>query len=205
MAESEDKDSSRIHPTEVSVFKFGPTADSSHMVKLMEMQKDLMSKVPHTVRPEVYAKMLQTRDLFHKVLLYLNSCGHKPWRPNPLPKDVQDKMFADAISSFRELARMWAAPTEVLVPELESRRLISAFGIIEEALEYLEAEERKTRADALEEITDGLFFYLEQLILGGYEWHEIEEQYVKKHAINLKRYEDGKKGNYEWDHREKGL
>jgi len=113
--------------------------------KLIEMQKDLMAKVPHTVRPEVERSRTAGLGLIEEVLEYLNSLGHKPWRPNPLPRE-----------------------------------------------------------DQLEEITDCLFFYLELIILSGFTWAEIEEEYVRKHAVNLERYRRAKEGDYGWDNRSKG-
>ena len=111
--------------------------------KLLEMQKELMGKVPHDVNPLVARRMVSGLGVIEETLEYLNSTGHKPWRPNPLSEKAQ-----------------------------------------------------------LEEITDILFFYLELVALSGLTLDQIEEEYIRKHAVNLKRYEDGKKGDYAWDDRE---
>ena len=113
--------------------------------RLLEMQKQLMEKVPHGVTPSTARRMVAGLGVIEETLEYLNSTGHKPWRPNPLPRPAQ-----------------------------------------------------------LEEITDILFFYLELIILGGFTWQEIEEEYVRKHAENLERYRRAKEGDFGWNHREKG-
>ncbi len=110
--------------------------------RLIEMQKQLMEKVPHDVSGETARRMVTGLGIIEETLEYLNSTGHKPWRPNPLPRSAQ-----------------------------------------------------------LEEITDILFFYLEAVILGGFSWQEIEEEYVRKHAENLERYRRAKEGDYGWDKR----
>jgi len=170
---------------------------------LIEKQKELMAKVPHTVRPDVYPKMLIGKEIIERVLLYLNSCGHKPWRSKPLDQGVQISSLLNLRARVNDLVRVHDRPSELPeeVPDLESRRLISALGVIEEVIEYLNAVDRGTKAEQLEEITDPLFFYLELAVLGGFTWAEIEEEYARKHTINLKRYEDAEKGDYSWDKR----
>jgi len=177
--------------------------------RLLDMQKDLMAKVPHKVRPDVYPTVKDTVYMFIDTLEYLGSLGHKPWRSNPLSKDEINKRMYNMAESFRSMAssqKMSQCFPLPVVDEVESRKIISGLGIIEETLEYLSAVEKSEPADSrLEELTDILFFYLEQVILSGFSLQQIEEQYIKKHAINLKRYEDGKKGDFRWDNREKGL
>ncbi len=118
------------------------------MEHLINKQRQLMEEVPHDVTPLTARRMVAGLGVIEEVLEYLNSTGHKPWRPNPL-----------------------------------------------------------SREDQLEEITDILFFYLELVILGGFSWQEIEEEYVRKHAVNLERYRRAKEGDYGWNHRgkEEGL
>lgn len=115
------------------------------MKHLIEMQKQLMEKVPHDVSPLTARRMVAGLGVIEETLEYLNSTGHKPWRPNPLQHSAQ-----------------------------------------------------------LGEITDILFFYLELIILGGFNLQEIEEEYVRKHAENLERYRRAKEGDYSWNHRDKG-
>ena len=86
--------------------------------------------------------------------------------------------------------------------------LTAGLGVMEETLEYLNAIGRKPwrpqplpREAQLEELTDILFYYLELILLSGFTWEEVSQEYERKHAINLKRYEDGAKGDYSWDDR----
>ena len=85
-------------------------------------------------------------------------------------------------------------------------QMTAGLGIIEETLEYLNAIGRKpwrphpqTQEQQLEEITDILFYYLELILLSGFTWEDIVIEYKRKHKINLKRYEDGAKGDFSWD------
>ena len=187
---------------------------STGIIKLLEMQRQLMEKVPHGLRREVYSDVMCVKDIMEKSLLFLNSLGHKPWRPNPLPADTQQHRL-DALSHSLDVLLM--THNRKFMPSLEgedyevwTRKLISAFGVIEESLEYLESleypenSENKSRAEQLEEITDVLFFYLEQVILSGFSWKQVEEQYVRKHAENLERYRKAKEGDYSWDKRSEG-
>lgn len=172
--------------------------------KLIEMQKELMGKVPHGVNPGVLMKMAQARVIIEKLLLYLSSCGHKPWRPVPLSEEHIEGRYALFLSAVDRLSGMHkgALLTGPLVTTEESRKLVSALGVIEETLEYLDATEQPVdRQKQLEEITDVLFFYLEMVILGDFTWAEIEEEYVRKWEVNLERYRRAKEGNYGWDDR----
>ncbi len=173
---------------------------------MIEKQKELMAKVPHAVRPDVYLKMLSGKKIVELTLLYLNSCGHKPWRSGPLDlatrrtavNNIKDEWYVLYHQHLRDCS------PDGGVPDHKSRQLISGLGVIEETIEYLNAVDNGSRAEQLEELTDVLFFYLEQAILGGFTWAEIEEEYVRKHAVNLKRYEDAQKGDYSWDKRGEG-
>ena len=110
------------------------------MDKMLEMQFELMTKVPHNLPPEKVVQLVTGKGIIEETLEYLNSIGSKPWRPNPLSREAQ-----------------------------------------------------------LEEITDILFFYLELIHQSGFSWDDIVIEYARKHAINLKRYSDGAKGDYSWD------
>jgi len=114
--------------------------------ELIEMQRDLMSKIPHghRIKDEHQALVVAGIGLMEEVLEYLNAIGFKSWRPNPLPKE-----------------------------------------------------------DQLEELTDQLFFFLEEVILSGFTWEDVVAQYHKKHTENLARYEKAKQGNFDWDLRGK--
>ena len=113
--------------------------------KLLEMQKQLMSKVPHSVTELVSRRMVSGLGVIEETLEYLNSTGHKPWRPIPMPEKAQ-----------------------------------------------------------LEELTDIMFFYLELIAMSGFTIDQIEEEYIRKHAVNLDRYRRAQKGDYGWDDRGKG-
>lgn len=178
------------------------------VIKLLEMQKQLMEKVPHKLKPEVYSEVMCVKDIIEKSLLFLASLGHKPWRPIPLSSEEQQARL-ETLS--RSLDMLLIAHSKGFKPTLEgkeydrwTRKLISAFGVIEEILEYLDCPEDKEDEHRLEEITDPLFFYLEMVILSGFTWEQIEAQYVRKHAENLERYRKAKEGDYSWDKRSEG-
>ena len=95
----------------------------------------------------------------------------------------------------------------VIKPEHQAS-VVAAVGLMEEVHEYINSLGFKSwrptpqpREEQLEELTDVLFFYLELQILSGFSWHEIIGMYGKKHAINLKRYEDAMRGDFDWDKR----
>jgi len=171
---------------------------------LIDKQKQLMEEVPHGVRREVYSDIMMVKDIMEKSILFLTSLGHKPWRPNPLPPELQLDRLHSLSRSLDMLLMTHCRGFEPTLSEEEyeifTRRLIAAFGVIEETLEYLDSYGKK-EANSLEEITDILFFYLELIILGGFSWQEIEEEYVRKHAVNLERYRRAKEGDYGWNKR----
>lgn len=178
--------------------------------KLLELQMQLMEKVPHAVRVEVYPKMLVALEVIRSTLLYLSSCGHKPWRPNPLPGEVQERYFSKVVDAAfmlnkrPEVISTWLdeRPDEQGMIIHDTRNMVSGLGVIEEVIEYLDTLAGGDRSLQLEEITDIFFFYLEQVQLSGFPWRQIEEQYVRKHAINLERYRKAEEGNYDWDKRD---
>ncbi len=178
------------------------------ITKLIELQKELMEKVPHTVRLEVYPSMIGIKDMMVKSLLYLTSLGHKPWRPDPLSPNTQINRLNSLQYSVNRLQEMRHGvinlPDDHEKYDTWTRKLISGLGIIEETLEHLSGVADEDEENQLEEITDILFFYLEQVIMSGFTWEQIEAQYIKKHAINLKRYADAEKGDYSWDKRGEG-
>lgn len=182
--------------------------DQIDMAKITELQKQLMEQVPHDVSQTVFEKMSIARSLIEQLLLYLTSCGHKPWRPNPLSSEEQLARLHSIVDRWAVLAHAHHVPSRSSVsgfPSESVRSLTSGFGVIEEVLEYLLALGTGDRQNQLEEITDPLFFYVELVILSGFTWAEIEAEYVRKHAVNLKRYEDGKRGDWGWNNREKGV
>lgn len=180
---------------------------TSDINKLLDMQRQLMEKVPHTVRPDSLVKMSAGIKIIDTLLRYLNSTGHKPWRPIPLSPLVQQVLIQELEDKVETLSYIHhtvaGADKDFSNCAHYSRQLVSAYGIIEEAIEHLDSLAKGTRAEQLEELTDQLFFFLEQIILGGFTWTEIEEEYVRKHAINMERYRKAKEGNFSWDLRGK--
>lgn len=177
------------------------------MEKLLQKQRELMDQVPHDVRPVIHAKMIVGINLISEVMQYLNSCGHKPWRPNPLSKSVQQEHLAAITQMVDKFIALDSVSADKLLfpPAHFSREVVSTLGVIEEAIEYLVSiQMEKGKPERLEEITDILFFHLELMILGGFSWQEIEEEYIRKHAVNLERYRRGKEGDYSWDKRNEG-
>lgn len=179
------------------------------IVKLLYMQKQLMEKVPHHLRREVYSDIMCVKDIIEKSLLFLNSLGHKPWRPNPLPVEMQQH-YLGALSHSLDV--LLTTHSKAFMPSLRgeeyekwTRKLISAFGVIEEIIEYLNCpEDKKNKAHRLEEITDVLFFYLELVLLSEFSLKQIEKEYIRKHAVNLERYRKAAEGDYSWDKRKEG-
>ena len=110
------------------------------MENILNLQSQLMMKVPHDITPEVQRQITAGIGIIEETLEYLNSIGRKPWRAIPLSPEQQ-----------------------------------------------------------LEELTDILFYYAELILLSGFDWNDIVKEYKRKHAINLRRYEDGAKGDYSWD------
>lgn len=94
------------------------------------------------------------------------------------------------------------------LPDHTVHKITAGIGVIEETLEYLNAIGRKPwrpvplpKEKQLEELTDIVFFLLELIILSGFSWFEIKQEYEKKWKTNISRYEAGEKGDYSWDDR----
>ena len=92
------------------------------------------------------------------------------------------------------------------IPEAMAHQITCGLGLIEETMEYLNSIGRKpwrpiplTLEKQLEELVDILHFYLELILRSPFDWGDIVIEYKRKHAINLKRYTDGAKGDYSWD------
>jgi len=155
---------------------------------LLKKQRELMEQVPHGLRKDVFMKMSISKQITEDILEFLNSCGHKPWRPVPLSEITQRSKLSAIHNHYLSLKYAFDNNLEAEeAPEELGRQLISAFGVIEETIEYLNTIGKKPRKEKLEEITDILFFYLELVLLGGFSWAEIEEEYIRKHAVNLER------------------
>jgi len=182
-----------------------PQPTEHPMKHLLDMQKELMDKVPHDMRPGVYNMSVRAIRLIESILLLLAAHGHKPWRPVPLEEsEIADRTGRchEAYTSF-----ISSSPSKevVGVPEeyVDRRSLISTLGVIEESVEYLNATMYEQEPERLEEVTDILFFYLELVVLGRFSWAKVEAEYARKHAVNLERYRRAEEGDYGWDERGK--
>ena len=71
--------------------------------ELLVMQAELMTKVPHEVRPELERVRTAGLGLIEEVIEYLNSLGHKPWRNKPLPMKNQLEELTDPLFFYLEL------------------------------------------------------------------------------------------------------
>ncbi len=180
------------------------------MEDILAKQQELMDNVPHDIRIDAALKMGAGLHILDVLFRYLNSTGHKPWRPNPLPMAEQEELINELQNKVSLLTLIHRKPekfdyTEDQVPELDRRRLISGCGIIEETVEYLNNVIGQTapKDHQLEELTDILFFYLEQVILSGFTYEQVVEQYHKKWEINMERYRKARENDYSWDDRRK--
>lgn len=72
------------------------------MEQLLEMQKQLMERVPHGVSELTARRMVAGLGIIEETLEYLNSTGHKPWRPQPLSEEDQLEEIADILFFYME-------------------------------------------------------------------------------------------------------
>ena len=94
------------------------------------------------------------------------------------------------------------------LPNNLNRIQTSMLGVIEEVIEYGNSLGRKPwrpkpqpREEQLEEFADILFFFLELKAQSDFTWEEIVREYDRKWSVNIKRYNDLKKGDTSWDKR----
>lgn len=176
--------------------------------ELLDKQKQLMERVPHTVRPDAAVKMRIGVHILDVLLRYLNSTGHKPWRPNPLSPPVQHgllKELKDQVGVLEYAHRTnQGADIDFSRSDEDIRKMVSAYGVIEESIEYMiSVFENHDENHKLEELVDILFFWLEQVAMSGFSIQQVVDEYHRKWSVNIKRYEDGAKGDYSWDRRGK--
>lgn len=176
---------------------------------LFDKQKLLMEKVPHDMPPHAFVKVRAALKLMDTLLRYLNSTGHKPWRPVPLSPAVQQGLMNQLSEDLSMLKYLHGTceghDLDMSEYGILPRQYISGFGIIEESIEYMNSLTDGSCTDhQFEELVDVLFFWLEQLAMSGRTTEEVVEEYERKHAINLKRYDDLKKGDTSWDKRGEG-
>ncbi len=91
---------------------------------LITKQLQLMDKVPHTVRPDSLVKMEAGVRILDTLLRYLNSTGHKPWRPTPLSPIVQmnSPLYFDIL-----VLSIWLVDSEGKVSLLYSSEIFCIF------------------------------------------------------------------------------
>jgi len=70
---------------------------------LLNMQSELMVKAPGELTPVATDRAIAGLGLIEEVLEYLNSTGWKPWRPNPLPREMQLEELTDILFYYLEL------------------------------------------------------------------------------------------------------
>jgi phosphoribosyl-ATP pyrophosphohydrolase len=188
--------------------------------EMIGMQKDLMDKVPHELKADAFIRMVASVKVVDALLRYLNSTGHKPWRPIPLSDELQANLIAELKDRIGLLDLLHTAGVssviDTQVPKVTltmamsehdikhyQRQLTSAFGIIEETIEYLDTLllGKPDRASRLEELVDILFFWLEELILSGFTWEQVVAEYDRKWKVNMERYSRAEVGDYSWDKR----
>ena len=75
----------------------------ARMEDLLNMQSELMVKAPSGLTSEASARAIAGLGLIEEVLEYLNSTGWKPWRPNPLPREMQLEELTDILFYYLEL------------------------------------------------------------------------------------------------------
>lgn len=76
------------------------------MEHLIAKQKQLMEQVPHGISEQTARRMVAGLGIIEETLEYLNSTGHKPWRPNPLSEEHQLEELTDILFFYLELIVM---------------------------------------------------------------------------------------------------
>lgn len=174
---------------------------------LRKKQIELIERVPHKLNEAQELSMVNSIQFLSAFFEYLNSTGHKPWRPGPLPDEQRSRMKETMDARYHDF-KYHNPHDNPMLTEREQRLLVSCHGIIEETIEFFEALIRgdKTRTDVVEEYTDIQFFYLEAGVFASITPDELMAMYLRKHARNLQRYESLEKGDTSWDKRgEDGL
>lgn len=75
------------------------------MEELIEMQRQLMFRVPHghVISEEHQSRVVAAVGVIEETIEYLGAIGFKSWRPIPLPADLQLEELADILHFFLEL------------------------------------------------------------------------------------------------------
>jgi len=78
--------------------------------ELLRKQKQLMEQVPHGVSELTARRMVAGLGAIEEILEYLNSTGHKPWRPTPLSEGDQLEEITDVLFFYLELVILSGFP-----------------------------------------------------------------------------------------------
>jgi len=169
--------------------------------EMFEDQKVLIKNVPHEVRLDAIRQMETGRKIIEALILYLNSIGRKPWRPQPLQYETQYAFLSQLQNNVTDLRNFHLQGKKDKEPRdnKQIRMLTAAYGSIEETIETLNGFTKDT--NTLEEVTDQFFYWMEQAIIAGFTPEQIIAKYKAKHEINLKRYSSLKSGDTSWDDR----
>jgi len=145
--------------------------------EFVEVTKSLAPILENPLDNSSSRQLVSTFGAIEEALETYNACADA----NAKLAEVQDKYHVD-FSSPNAI--------EKAVEDLDLDKMID-----------LASELQLLHANILEEITDELFFYLERMILLGFTWEDIVDQYHRKHSINLNRYKRFKEGDTSWDTR----
>ena len=125
---------------------------------------------------------------------------------DPLPEEALPLTMELLLKKQETL--MAHIPHGHVIKQNHQSRVIAGMGLIEETLEYLNSVGVKSWRpiplpldDQLEELTDVFFFYLEMILLSGFSWAQVVEQYNRKWKVNMERYRRAEKDDYGWDKR----
>ncbi|GAI26626.1 unnamed protein product, partial [marine sediment metagenome] len=66
--------------------------------------------VPHQVSELTARRMVSGLGIIEETLEYLNSTGHKPWRPNPLSEEDQLEEITDVLFFYLEMVILSGFP-----------------------------------------------------------------------------------------------
>lgn len=95
--------------------------------ELLEMQQDLMSKIPHghMIPPELIPRVVAGLGIIEETLEYLNTLGVKSWRPYPLPKPKQIEELVDGLFFHLEMMIFSEFTIEEIVAEYKRKHAVN--------------------------------------------------------------------------------
>jgi len=99
----------------------------SSFEELLEMQKELMSKIPHghMIKSEHQANVVASLGLIEETMEYLNAIGFKTWRPNPLPEEDQLEEITDVLFFYLEMVISSGFSWERIVQQYHKKHAIN--------------------------------------------------------------------------------